>query len=170
MKKLFIALLFLLPILCNAQLNKNIWKVSAIQFFAGATDGANQAYLFHYSNSGKFEKWGIAPNEVAWKNKWATDINGNVIVGQERFWLSSSSLVFLTDFHHATRFVKHRLDETSLLYYATGHRTKKFYWSSSSKESRKIKKKEWYWYVADIAISFTVRSIGFYITYDVIFK
>ncbi len=152
------------------QLNKNIWKASASQFFAGAADGANQAYLFHYSNSGKFKKWGIRPNEESWRNKWAKDAQGNTLVGQEKFWLSSRSLVFLTDFHHATRFAENRFNEISMVYYAKGHGIKKFYWSAANKESRKIKKKKWFWYAADVGILFAVRSIGFYTTYNVIFK
>ena len=166
-----IIFLCLLPFMGYSQLNKNIWKASASQFFAGASDGANQAYLFHYNNSGKFEKWGIRPNEEAWRNKWAKDINGKTLVGKERFWLSSRSLVFLTDFHHATRFAENRLNEVSILYYAKGHGIKKFYWSNrSDKHSRKDKSKEWYWYAADFGILFAVRSIGFYTTYNIIFK
>ena len=153
--KIITALVLTLSVIGRGQLNNNIWKSSASQFFSGAADGANQAYLFHYDNSGKFEKWGIRPNEEAWKNKWVVDPDGNVRVGTERFWLSSRSLVFVTDFHHATRFVKHRLTESSMLYYAFGHGSKR---------------KQWYWYVADFSIMFTARSVGFYTTYNVIFK
>lgn len=155
MRSILIILVTAMPFVCGAQLNKNIWKASTLQYFAGAADGANQAYLFHYGDSGKFEKWGIRPNEEAWKNKWVVDPNGQVRVGTEKFWLSSRSLVFLTDFHHATRFTKHRLTEGSMLYYAFGHGAEK---------------KDWYWYVADFAIMFGVRSAGFYTTYNIIFK
>ena len=155
MKKILIILALCMPIICSAQLNKNIWQASTLQFFSGVADGANQAYLFHYNDTKLFKQWGIAPNEEAWKNKWVVDPFGQVRVGTERFWLSSRSLVFLTDFHHATRFAKHRLNEGTVLAYAFGHG---------------IKKKKWYWYVADFSIMFTVRSIGFYSTYNVIFK
>ncbi len=169
MKKLIILLLLLPPIMGAAQLNKNIWKVSVVQSISGFADGTNQAYLFHYSNSGKFEKWGIKPNDEVWTNKWALDASGNVIVGKERFWLSSTALVWTTDFHHLTRFIKHRSDEVSVVYYAKGHGIKKFYWSKGSKDSRKIKKKRWYWYAADMAISFSARSVGFWLAYNVVF-
>ncbi len=156
MKKILIIVLFIIiPLTGFSQLNKNIWQASTFQLFSGAADGANQAYLFHYDNSELFEKWGIAPNEEAWKNKWVVDPYGQVRVGTERFWLSSRSLVFLTDFHHATRFVKHRLNEGSVLMYAFGHG---------------IKRKRWYWYLADFSIMFTARSIGFYSTYNIVFK
>ena len=144
-----------IPFTGASQLNKNIWKASTFQFFAGAADGANQAYLFHYSDSGKFEKWGIRPNEEAWKNKWVVDPNGQVRVGTERFWLSSRSLVFLTDFHHGTRFAKHRLTAASMLSYPFGPG---------------MKKKRWYWYLADTAIMFSVRSIGFAFMYEGVFR
>lgn len=156
MKQLLTILsLTILPLLCTAQLNNNIWKASAIQGIAGFSDGANQAYLYHYSNSGKFEKWGIRPNTEAWKNKWVVDPDGHVRVGQERFWLSSRSLVFLTDFNHASRFIKHRANEATMLVYAVGHGAKT---------------KKWYWYLADTAIMFTARSIGFYGSYNLVFK
>ena len=61
----------------------------------------------------------------------------------------------MTDFHHATRFVENRANESSLLIYAIGHGTKR---------------KKWYWYVADIGILYISRSIGFYTTYNLIYK
>ena len=137
-----------------SQINKNILKSSIFQFSAGIADGSNQAYLFHYSNSGLFEKWNIKPNGEAWRNKWAKDSAGNTIVGKERFWQSSRALVFTTDFHHATRFAESRMNEASLVSYAIGHGAKS---------------KKWYWYVADIAIMFGSRSLGFYIAYEIVF-
>ena len=169
---LLVFLTMLIPAISQSQLNKNIWKVSLAQGFAGFADGTNQAYLFHYGNSGLFEQWGIRPNEEAWRNKWAKDVNGNTIVGTEKFWLSSTALVWTTDFHHLTRFAKHRADEVSMMYYATGHGIKKFYWldGNSNKESRQARRKNWYWYAADMAIAFAARSVGFYASYNLIFK
>tara|TARA_R110002153_G_scaffold124635_4_gene271227 strand:+ start:863 stop:1330 length:468 start_codon:yes stop_codon:yes gene_type:complete len=155
MKKLIIIIALCIPVLCSAQLNKNIWKAAGLQLGAGFVDGAKDAYLFHYSNSGKFEKWGIAPNEEAWRNKWKKDTSGNVLVGQERFPLSSTSLVFLTDFYHSTKFTYNRLNEATVLVYAFGHRAKC---------------KKWYWYAADFGIMFAAKSLGFAASYDLIFK
>jgi len=154
MKNLIIFILCLSITNVHGQLNKSIWKSSLCQFGAGFADGANQAYLFHYSKSGLFEKWNIKPNSVAWENKWAKDENGNPIVGQERFWQSSRALVFLTDFHHSTRFATNRLNEGTLLVYAIGHGRKR---------------KKWYWYLADLGIMFTAKSAGFYTSYELIF-
>jgi len=166
MRKLIIILILCLPMLCNAQFNKNLWKVSLVQGISGFADGTNQAYLFHYH--GQFGN--IPSNEVSWTNKWAKDASGNVLVGTEKFWLSSRTLVFTTDFHHLTRFVKHRSDEVSMMYYATGHGIKKFYWSSANKDSRKVRKKKWYFWVGDMAVAFTARSVGFWLAYEVVFK
>lgn len=133
------------------KLNKNLKYASALQFGAGFADGTNQAYLFHYSS--KFGR--IKPNNVAWVNKWKKDKDGNVLVGQERFFGSSTFLVFTTDFHHATRFVERRFNESSALVYAIGH---------GAKRKRIID------YLADFGILFISRSIGFHASYSIIFK
>ncbi len=88
-------------------------------------------------------------------NKWAKDMNGDPIVGQERFWQSSRALVFTQDFHHLTRFVENRANEGTMLVYAIGHGAKM---------------KKWYWYVADFGIMFMARSAGFVGAYDIVFK
>tara|TARA_B100000497_G_C7696081_1_gene425298 strand:- start:7990 stop:8460 length:471 start_codon:yes stop_codon:yes gene_type:complete len=152
---LLVFIAVLIPTITTSQLNSKIWSASAFQAASGFADGTNQAYLFHYGNTDIFARWGISPNEEAWKNKWVVDPDGVVRVGFERFWLSSRSLVFLTDFHHATRFAKHRFNEASLITYAIGHGAKT---------------KKWYWYLADTAIMFTARSVGFYASYNLIFK
>ena len=38
-----------------------------------------------------------------WINKWATNEAGEVLVGVERFWLSSTALVWITDLWHASK-------------------------------------------------------------------
>lgn len=38
-----------------------------------------------------------------WINKWATNEAGEVLVGVERFWLSSTLLVWITDLWHASK-------------------------------------------------------------------
>ena len=151
MKTILTIFIILSSLSLNAQLNKNIWKASLLQGVAGFADGTNQAYLFHYH--GQFGD--IRRNEEAWVNKWAKDMNGDPIVGQERFWQSSRALVFTQDFHHLTRFVENRANEGTMLTYAIGHGTKL---------------KKWYWYAADFAIMFMSRSVGFSGSYDVIFK
>jgi len=145
--------LFCFSFSCNAQLklNKNIKLAAVFQFGAGFADGTNQAFLFH--NHGQFGK--IKSNDISWVNKWAKDKNGNVIVGKERFFGSSTFLVFTTDFHHLTRFTENRFNEASALSYAIGHG---------------VKRKKWYWYFADFGIMFLSRSAGFHAAYSLTFK
>lgn len=126
------------------ELNDLIIYVGLLQFLAGFIDGVNQAYLFHYSS--KFGK--IKPNEEAWRNKWK---NGDPLQG-EKFWGSSRWFVFVTDFYHLTRFASSRLHEVTALIYAVG-------FSSLS-----------FWVVADFSITFVIRSIGFFLSYEIIFK
>lgn len=151
MKKLLISFILFLPLVNFAQLNKNILKASLFQVGAGFSDGTNQAYLFHYH--GQFGS--IKPNTEAWVNKWKLDANGLPIVGTERFWQSSRAFVFTTDFHHLTRFSENRFNEASALSYAIGHGAKR---------------KKWYWYFADLGIMYLSRSIGFYASYEIVFK
>lgn len=149
----------------TAQLNKNIFYASLLQFGAGFADGTNQAYLFHYS-----PKFGnIKPNDVAWKNKWAKDEFGNTIVGKERFWGSSRWFVFTTDFHHATRFAENRLNEATGVVYSMEYVNIKWKSKSAFKKAKRFRKK-WYWFVADFAVIFAARSAGFKLAYDIIFE
>ena len=112
---LLVFIAVLIPTITTSQLNSKIWSASAFQAASGFADGTNQAYLFHYGNTDIFARWGISPNEEAWKNKWVA----------------------------------------SLITYAIGHGAKT---------------KKWYWYLADTAIMFTARSVGFYASYNLIFK
>lgn len=168
MKKILLLMCFAaITLQLNAQLNKNIIYAGLLQMGAGFADGTNQAYLFHYSS--KFKN--IKPNEIAWKNKWAKDEFGNVIVGKERFWGSSRWFVFTTDFHHATRFAENRLNEATGIVYSMEYVNIKW----KGKPSFKVKqgkrfRKKWYWFAADFAVIFAARSAGFKIAYDGVFK
>ena len=71
---------------------------------AGAANAVMDKLVFHYNKSifSKLPSWN--PNE-SWKNKWKLDSEGNPIPGKERFPLSSTALVFLTDAWHFFQFV-----------------------------------------------------------------
>ena len=45
--------------------------------------------------------WGYT--NQTWENKWALNEAGEVMVGKEKFWLSSTLLVWITDFWHASK-------------------------------------------------------------------
>ena len=174
MKKILILTLLFFSLGSQAQFNKNIVYAGLLQFGAGFADGTNQAYLFH--NRGQFGK--IKPNNEAWANKWAKDLDGNPIVGKEAFLFSSRGLVFLTDFHHFTRFMENRFNEATGIVYSASYinyifRAKKK--RALGVEPRKYKKgkrlrKKWYWYAADYGVIFLARSAGFYTSYNIVFK
>lgn len=77
-------------------------------FFAGFFNGmhdiaGNIAWyntsILPASEPGNF--WGHTND--TWVNKWAQNELGEVLVGVEKFWLSSSLLVWLTDLWHASK-------------------------------------------------------------------
>lgn len=153
MKIIITAVLVFVALSVSSQikLNKNLKYSALMQFGAGFSDGTNQAFLFH--NHGQFGK--IKPNSESWINKWKIDKDGNVLVGQERFFGSSTFLVFTTDFHHLTRWSESRFNEGSCLVYAIGH---------------EAKRKRFIDYLADFGIMFLARSAGFHASYSLIFK
>lgn len=128
-------------------LNKKLPLVCGMQFLSGAFDGMNQMYLFHYYDYVKIFPNSV-PNTEAWKNKWAKDDTGAVIVGKEKFLGSSTFLVWTQDPHHLTRTSSRFLDAGSALVYSLG-----------------AKKKKWYFYILDFSTSFAARTAGFYSTY-----
>lgn len=140
----------------SIDLNRNLKYACAFQFGSGLILGFRDAYLFHYDES-KF--FGLKPNGKAWENKWAKDVNGNPIVGKEKFWQSSRALVFTTDTYHASNFAMNRLNEATSLTYALGH----------VREKKGLRRK-WYNYAIEFAAMFTAKSIGFHTTYEIIFK
>ena len=134
------------------KLDNKIWLVIGGQFVAGFLDGTKEAYLHHFDAYKRV--WTNAkPNSESWQNKWAKDANGEVMVGVEKFPLSSTLLVWTTDPYHRLRTGVRFADAGSALVYGLSH-----------------KKKKWYWYVADFAIGFGARSAGFHYTYSHIYK
>ena len=132
--------------------DKRIGLVLLGQFTAGFLDGTKEAYLFHFDAYKRV--WVNAkPNSESWQNKWAKDANGEVMVGVEKFPLSSTLLVWTTDPYHRLRTGVRFADAGSALVYGLSH-----------------KKKKWYWYVADFALGFGARSAGFHLTYSHIYK
>lgn len=79
-----------------------------IIFFAGMFNAVhdiagNKAWynisIFPANEPGSF--WGHTND--TWQNKWARSEAGEVLVGKERFWLSSTALVWITDLWHASK-------------------------------------------------------------------
>jgi len=146
MKKLIIIIALCIPVLCSAQLNRNIWKAAGLQLMSGAVEASRDVYLFHYSGS-IFERIGISKNEEAWRNKYKKNDDGSLVLPlTPRFPLSTTLFVGFTDFFHSTKTLNRALNYSTTLVYAFGHRAKR---------------KKWYWYVADFGIMFASRSLGF---------
>jgi len=71
---------------------------SAVHDIAGNVAWYNLS-IFPASEPGNF--WGHTND--TWISKWATNEAGEVMVGVEKFWLSSTLLVWLTDLWHASK-------------------------------------------------------------------
>lgn len=72
---------------------------------AAMSNAAMDKVNFHYSSSvfselGKEEFYNPM---LSWTIKWANDQEGNVLVGEEKFWGSSRWFVSLTDFWHLSK-------------------------------------------------------------------
>lgn len=69
--------------------------------------------IFPANEPGSF--WGHTND--TWQNKWARSEAGEVLVGKERFWLSSTALVWITDLWHASKSLMILAFQIALLLY-----------------------------------------------------
>jgi len=87
--------------------SRTVWVLIALLFagvFNNMHDIAGNVAWYNLSilpasEPGNF--WGHTSD--TWVNKWALNEMGEVMVGKEKFWLSSTLLVWLTDFWHASK-------------------------------------------------------------------
>jgi hypothetical protein len=118
-------------------------------FVAGSADGFAESLKFHYSGVKRHLNTNDAffNPDVSWKNKYAY----NDPTKGDKFFLSSSALVFTTDGYHAARFVRNSAILTGICL--------------------KIgQKQKWYMYFVDF-LSFSVcYSAGFNLTYEYLKK
>lgn len=123
-------------------------------FLAGAFNGVMDALQFHngcsYFDNNQF--W--CPNQ-SWVNKWALDEEGNAIVGEERFFGSSTAFVFLTDGWHLAKFLQLLFIKLALVV--------ALFWEPSNSKSKLFQ-----WIVV-IGLMTLAMSLGFHTTYDLIF-
>jgi len=131
---------------------KKTWLWSGSNMFLnGFWDGMHDGLHYRYRN---FKQRFPNANDrywnpkVSWRNKWW---HGDPDNG-EKFWLSSSALVWTTDASHLTKTMRmnHTLLAVSI---PLGHKPKK-----------------WYWYLLDIGVNWLCRSAGFHTSYSLIFK
>jgi hypothetical protein len=154
MKKL-VFFLFLVPVLCHAQLYtvkelKNIALTSSLTMVSGMFDGTAETLKFHTPNF--FKRCpGANPQfwnpGLSWVNKWK---NGDPDQG-ERFWQSSRAFVCTTDGYHLMRTGRNLFAMGAIVVHLG-------------------EKREWYKYLIDFAVNYLAFSVGFTITYDLIFK
>lgn len=147
--KHWLVILFFLPVACFSQYKFKPAPV-AVVFVSGALDGWNQQISYHYAD---FEKVfphandGFWNPEISWKNKYELDNEGNI--RGEKFPLSTTALVFMTDGYHLTR-TGYKLTGTVGAVWLMGE------------------KKKWYYYVIDGLIYTVARGLGFHATYTVL--
>lgn len=127
---------------------------AAMAFGSGAADGISQVLLFHTDNF--FEVHPEASRQYwdpyqSWENKWRRDADGEVQVGKERFWLSSTALVWTTDAYHLMRTVDNTMVTATFLLYPSG------------------KRKWWVKGLEVIGLSLA-RKAGFHLTYSLIYR
>lgn len=118
--------------------------IYALQFIAGAADGANQAIVYHHAGIGT-HFWDY---NTSWKNKYKDYDHDHVTAA---FPFSKSLLVGLTDGNHLTRMINRSFSLGSVMIaMSEGER-----WSEIIKE---------------ILISSLINRLGFTIMYDHVLK
>ena len=158
MRKLFlICSLCFISNICFCQkdsiINLNI-KLKSIRygslFISGFADGVNDAISFHYNS---FQR--VHPNanpqywnpQFSWTNKY-----DNVEAKTEDFPLSTTALVFVTDGFHLTNMINRTAFIGGSVIIPIGQ------------------KKKWWWYLKEMAIGYGFNRIGFYTSYNLIYK
>ena len=126
---------------------------------AGMLDGSTESLSFHYNNGVKphftsinDQYWNPA---ISWTNKYK---NGDVNQG-EKFTGSTSFLVFTTDGYHLLRTLRKTADDFTIAYYVNDNYT-----------SIITRKKKWRNLATDFLILTVIRSVGFSLTYSLIFN
>ena len=120
---------------------------AVLMFFAGAADGINQAISYKYY---AFKKVFPGVNDVFWspkvsyRNKYK---NHDPAQGQ-KFFGSTTFLVWTTDAYHSTRFAEHLFMVGAVAVKITQQ------------------KKKWYYYLAEAAGYWIVNRAGFAVVYD----
>jgi hypothetical protein len=160
MRFIAIVLPFILWMETHAQLKlKDYLLAGTAMFISGAADGTNESITWHYEDGFKLRCpkandnfWNPA---LSWKNKYK---NNDPALGP-KFAGSTNVFVFTTDAYHLLRGTSRTLDVATLSYYVN-----ESYRTSTSK------KKKWLFIARDFLILSAIRSVGFHLTYSVIFR
>ena len=157
MRWLVLILLFL-SLSLFSQRNKYI-ILSSTMFVSGMLDGTIETISHHYPY---FKR--TFPNandnywnpQISWRNKWK---GGDPNLG-EKFWCSSTLLAWSTDGYHMLRTSKRMIDFGTIAYYSS-------YEYTEIKKSKKQRYKTW---AIDFLTISIARSIGFTLTYNLMFR
>ena len=139
-------LLFIL--LCSQTTNAQIFTKSDIPkmslcLVAGASDGVHETLWYHYDH---FKR--VHPN--ANDDYWNPYISSNQM-NNSTLWSRTYGRAFI-DGNHTTRFIDRNCMLTAVVLSGVTNRD------------------EWWWYVVDFVKYFAARSVGFAITYKLIYK
>ncbi len=155
--------IILLVVLSQAAIAQKEWKkyiVSGSSAFAsGFLDGTIETISYHYYNGFKTR----FPNandqfwnpELSWRNKYK---NGDPTLGP-KFTGSTTFFAATTDAYHLLRTAKRTLDGFTVVHYMNSNRQVKM-----NKKKRIIKT------VKDFVIISAIRSVGFHLSYSLLFK
>jgi hypothetical protein len=144
----------------QAQLKfKNYLLAGSSMFVSGLVDGTLESINYHYEDGFKLrcpkandKFWNPA---VSWKNKYR---NNDPAQGP-KFAGSTNIFVFTTDAYHLLRATNRTLDGVTLAYYVR-----------ETCEVPASKKKKWLFIARDFIILSAIRSVGFHLTYSLMFK
>lgn len=142
-------LMVLLPIGCFGQFKKEV-PTLITSCLAGALDGTAETIKWHYY---EFEEAFPKANPQFWnpkyssQNKYKDGITGN----GPKYFGSTTFLAWTTDGYHLLRTGRNAFFLTTLVIHPR-------------------EKKNWKLYIKDIAIHTIAYQIGFYTTYDLVFK
>ncbi len=125
-------------------LNTNDKIVMASQFVSGAADGINQAIQVHGLGAGK-SFWDY---QTSWKRKYKDFDAGDT---RAAYLFSKSAFVAGTDGYHLTRFISRSTMTATIII-------------------DKTDLKSWKAVVGKLLIMSFANRLGFWLTYDVIFK
>ena len=146
----------------NRSQAQRVWKdylvTGSFMLISGMIDGTVESLNYHYRDGFK-NRIPMANNQFwnprqSWKNKYR---NGDPSQG-EKFSGSTDLLICTTDGYHALHTAKQVLDVSTLVYYMGN--------SSCSKTKRK---NNWKNIATDFIVLSAIRSIGFHLTYSLIF-
>jgi hypothetical protein len=150
--KLLLVFIFIAT-LCFGQVKKYIIPCTSL-FISGCLDGVSETIDNHYS---KFQLVFPKANPQFWNPaiSWTNKYKNNNPADGRKFPGSEGTLVFLTDGHHAIRTAKNVINTVTLIYYI----------EKTNKGNNSIKR-----ILLDAVILTIARNIGFYSTYNILFK